>query len=104
MKKQQYRGVNEHVFGRRRPILQANFPVALDPGAEHRDTRYRELPEPTGRAPFRLALDKVLAPEEMAVIHRKRQLSFHLNGDMGGIKDAVPQELVAKGMEKSFDP
>ena len=31
-------------------------------------------------------------------------MTFHLNGDMGGIQYAVPQELVAKGMERDFDP
>lgn len=101
-----YRGSNTHVFGRRRPILQGHFPVTLDTGAEHRDTRFRPPPnpEPWRQAPYHLALENVLGAEEMAAIRAKRQLAFHLNGDMGGIKDSVPQELVAKGMEKSFDP
>ncbi|WP_296615623.1 metallophosphoesterase [Sphingomonas sp.] len=99
-----YKGTDRHVFGRRRPILQAHFPVSLDVGEEHRDTKFRPLPEPTGSAPFRLALESILSPAEMTTINAKKQLTFHLNGDMGGIKDAVPQELVAKGMEKSFDP
>ncbi len=101
-----YTGTRQHVFGRRRPILRGNFPVALDAGAEHRDTRFRPLPEPEAwrRPPFHLALDQVLGAAEMATIREKKRLTFHLNGDMGGIKDAVPQELVAKGMEKSFDP
>ena len=99
-----YVGASTHTFGRRRPILQGHFPVTLDVGADQRDTRFRPLPKPTGTPPFRLALDKVLGAKEMATIVRKRCLTFHLNGDMGGIKDAVPQELVAKGMEKSFDP
>jgi hypothetical protein len=99
-----YRGTDSHIFGRRRPILQGHFPVTLDTGAEHRDVRFRPLPPPTGAPPFRLALDEVLGAEEVDVIRARRRLTFHLNGDMGGIKDAVPQELVAKGMEKSFDP
>jgi len=99
-----YKGTDRHVFGRLRPILRSHFPVSLDSGEGHRDTKYRELPEPTGAPPFRLALDTILGTEEMATIVAKQQLTFHLNGDMGGIKDAVPQELVAKGMEKSFDP
>jgi hypothetical protein len=33
----------------------------------------------------------------------RKKLTFHLNGDMGGIKFAVPQQLVAKGMEEDFD-
>ncbi len=99
-----YAGAGKQVFGRRRPILQGHFPVALDAGDEHRDTRFRDLPAPTGSDPFRLDLASVLGETEMAAIRDKKRLTFHLNGDMGGIKDAVPQELVAKGMEKSFDP
>jgi hypothetical protein len=101
-----YRGADAHVFGRRRPILQGHFPVTIDAGAEQRDQRYRDPPdpEPWRRPPYRLALEDVLEAEEMEAIRAERRLTFHLNGDMGGIKDAVPQELVAKGMEKSFDP
>jgi len=102
--KDNYRGTDNHTFGRRRPILLGHFPVSLDSGAEHRDVKYRALPDPTGSPPFRLALDTILGADEMKTIADKRRLTFHLNGDMGGIKDAVPQELVAKGMEKSFDP
>src|SRR5262249_19533517 len=101
-----YKGTDAHTFGRRRPILQGHFPVTLDVGAEHRDVRFRSLPklDRWRKPPFRLALDHVLGAEEMAAIKDKKRLTFHLNGDMGGIKNAVPQELVAKGMEKSFDP
>lgn len=102
--KEHYKGTRSHVFGRVRPLLQGHFPVTLDAGAEHRNVRFRPPPEPTSQPPFHLALDKVLGAEEMAAIHANKRLTFHLNGDMGGIKDAVPQELVAKGMEKSFDP
>ena len=102
--KDQYQGAGKHVFGRIRPILQGHFPVVLDSGTDHRDTKFRKLPDPTGQPPFRLGLEQILGPDEMAVIRAKQRLTFHLNGDMGGIKDAVPQELVAKGMEKSFDP
>ena len=96
-----YKGAATHVFGRRRPILQGHFPVTLSPS---RDTHFRDLPEPTGAPPFRLPLDHVLGAPEMAAIVANKRLTFHLNGDMGGIKDAMPQQLVAKGMEKSFDP
>lgn len=99
-------GAHKHTFGRVRPILRGHFPVALDAGAQHRDTRYRDLPVPEAwrTPPYRLALADVLGHEEIAAIEQNKRLTFHLNGDMGGIKDAVPQELVAKGMEKSFDP
>ncbi len=96
-----YNGKSTHVFGRRRPILQGHFPVTLKPT---RDTHFRDLPAPTGQPPFRLPLEHVLDAPEMATIVAEKKLTFHLNGDMGGIKDAMPQLLVAKGMEKSFDP
>jgi acid phosphatase type 7 len=90
-------GDTEHVFGKRRPVLRGDYPVHVEP---KRDTHFRDLPPPTGETPFRLALDA----SEMEAIEKNRRLTFHLNGDMGGVKYAVPQELVAKGMEKSFDP
>jgi hypothetical protein len=101
-----YKGKDSHVFGRQRPILQGHFPVTLDAGAEHRNTRFRPppVPEPWRQEPYHLELGQILGAEEMQAIETNRRLTFHLNGDMGGIKDAVPQELVAKGMEKSFDP
>ena len=96
-----YTGAEAHTFGRRRPILSGKYPVTLEP---KRDTHFRDLPPPTGAPPFRLALADVLDAEDMKSIVDGQRLTFHLNGDMGGIKYAVPQELVAKGMEKSFDP
>lgn len=95
-----YTGTTANVFGRRRPILLGHFPVTLRPT---RDTHFRDLPAPTGAAPFRLPLDHVLDAADMATITAQKRLTFHLNGDTGGIKDAMPQQLVAKGMEKSFD-
>lgn len=101
----QYQGYDAHIFGRKRPILRGHFPVALQAADSlYRNTRFRPLPHPTGDSPFRLDLSKILDPADFAAIAQHKRLTFHLNGDMGGIKDAVPQELVAKGMEKSFDP
>lgn len=97
---QAYKGAGNHLFGRKRPILSGKYPVFLEP---KRNTKYRDLPKPTGKAPFHLALKDILEPAEMQAIVKQKRLTFHLNGDMGGIKYGVPQELVAKGMEKSFD-
>ncbi len=43
----------EHVFGRRRTSLANNgFDLHVDNGVEQRASHFRELPEPTGSAPF----------------------------------------------------
>jgi len=69
-----------------------------------RDTYYRDLPAPTGLPPYRLDLKDVLPADRYNAILASRKMTCHVNGDMGGIKYAVPQELVAKGMESDFDP
>jgi acid phosphatase type 7 len=70
---------------------------------ESRDTRFRPLPPPSGKSPFRLDLADVISAEDIALIKRKKRLIFHLNGDMGGIKSGENQVLVARGMEGDFD-
>jgi acid phosphatase type 7 len=95
------KGNNQHVFARRRPSQTGQHPIHVKP---ERDTVFRDLPPPTGAAPFRLDLKDILAADQYQAIVRKKKLTFHLNGDMGGIQYAVPQELVAKGMEADFDP
>lgn len=88
-----------HIFGRARPSESGAFPLHLTRG---RDTRFRPLPRPTGKSPYQLDLQTILPPEDYAKIVQKKRITFHLNGDMGGISYAVPQELVAKGMEADF--
>src|ERR1700737_1142124 len=90
------KGASKHVFGRLRPSATGKHPIQLQPP---RDTKFRPLPSPTGQPPFRLDLKSILAPGDYAAIVKNKKLVFHLNGDMGGIMYAVPQELVAKGME-----
>lgn len=95
------RGRHPHVFGRARPSHRGQYPIHMKP---ERDTHFRDLPAPTGSAPFQLDLKTVLPDANYQAIVRKKKLTFHLNGDMGGIQYGVPQELVAKGMEADFDP
>ena len=95
------KGQGSHVFGRTRPSDGGQHPIHITPD---RDTHFRDLPDSTKPAPFHLDLKNILAPDDYATIKRKKKLAFHLNGDMGGIMYAVPQELVAKGMEQDFDP
>ena len=92
-------GSNAHVFGLSRPSQSGGFPIHTQPP---RDVAFRPLPPPTGVAPFRLDLKDVVSPEDYAQILSSKKVIFHLNGDMGGIMYAVPQELVAKGMEQDF--
>jgi acid phosphatase type 7 len=86
-----------HVFGRQRPSASGQYPIHLAPP---RDVAFRDLPPPTGPAPFHLDLKSVLPADEYRAITSNKKLIFHLNGDMGGIQYAVPQELVASGMEQ----
>ncbi len=92
-------GRHLHVFGRARPSQGGQHPIHISPD---RDTHFRDLPPPTGPAPFHLDLRTILPDANYQAIVDKKKLTFHLNGDMGGIQYAVPQELVAKGMEDDF--
>jgi acid phosphatase type 7 len=92
-------GSNGHLFGRLRPARGETFPIHQTPP---RDTHFRELPMPTGKPPFRLDLKDVLSAADYKEITKKGTLIFHLNGDMGGIREAMPQKLVAKGMESDL--
>jgi hypothetical protein len=85
-----------HSFGRPRPGADGAFALHLD---AERNTSFRPLPPPTGRAPYRLDLKSIISPADYQAIVQKKRLTFHLNGDMGGIKYGVPQELVSRGME-----
>jgi hypothetical protein len=95
------KGRHPHVFGRIRPSQTGGHPIHLAPA---RDTQFRDLPPPTGKAPFRLDIKDILPADVYGAIVKHRKLTFHVNGDMGGIMYAVPQELVAKGMEQDVDP
>ncbi|MDQ6724710.1 MAG: metallophosphoesterase [Actinomycetota bacterium] len=94
------KGSGSHVFGRARPSRTSTFPLSVTPP---RDTHFRDLPAPTGSEPFHLDLKNVIPAAAYKAIAQKKKLTFHLNGDMGGINYAVPQELVAAGMEADFD-
>ena len=92
---------NVHVYGRTRPSQTGKFPVHLEAA---RDTDFRPLPPPTGKTPFHLSLRSVLSASDYKAIASKKKLTFHVNGDMGGIKQGMDQQLVAKGMEQDFNP
>src|ERR1700739_2424045 len=89
-----------HSFGRKRPGGGGSFSVHQE---TVRTPSFRPLPAPTGNAPYRLDLKSIISDADFQAIVKDRKLTFHLNGDMGGIKYGVPQELVASGMEADFD-
>ena len=95
------RGSNGHVFSRYRPSRTGKYSLHVKP---ERDTHFRPLPPPTGNLPYQLDLKSVLPQDDYAMIVKKKKLTFHLNGDMGGIKYDVPQILVANGMEADINP
>lgn len=90
-----------HAFGRPRPSAAGTFRLHTIPA---RNTRYRDLPDPSGTYPFQLNLKSVIPSDNYKEILHRKKLVLHLNGDMGGIKYDVPQTLVAKGMEADFIP
>ncbi len=90
------------VFGRPRPSHGGKvFKLHTTP---QRATHYREFTEGPGNPPYQLDLRSILPAHDYHTIARKKKLTFHFNGDMGGIEYAVPQELVATGMEADFNP
>ncbi|WP_052321774.1 metallophosphoesterase [Ralstonia sp. A12] len=97
------RAKQDHHFGKSRPSGDGNFNVHVKTSQEARDTHYRNLPDPTGKPPFNLDLADILPEKNLADIKKAKKLTFHVNGDMGGIVFATPQELVARGMEADFD-
>ncbi len=91
---------NVYSFGRSRPSHSGKYPIHTTP---ERDTHFRPLPSPTGPTPFHLDLKSVISAADYQAIAGARKMTFHLNGDMGGIKNGMDQQLVAKGMEVDFD-
>jgi hypothetical protein len=93
-----------HQYGRPRPSGDGKFNTHVATPQEVRDTHFRPLPKPTGKAPFHLDVATVLPTADVDQIKAAKKLTFHVNGDMGGISYAIPQQLVAKGMEADFSP
>jgi hypothetical protein len=89
-------GRSGHVFAQQRPSHGGDYTLH---GQQIRVVTFRDLPAPTGPPPYRLDLKDVLAPAAYRKIVRTKRMSFHLNGDIGGIGNSTPQQLVAAGME-----
>jgi len=59
---------------------------------------FQPLPDPRGKAPFRLDIQDILPDTKLSTT----KMVFHTVGDTGGIKEALPQQLVADKMEEQF--
>ncbi|MGD0960106.1 MAG: metallophosphoesterase [Methylomonas sp.] len=92
----------KHSFGRKRPSQSDGFKLHADQGQEHRDTHFRPLPDATGSEPYHLDLADILPANSIESMQNDKSMIFHVNGDMGGVNDSMPQILVAKGMESDF--
>ncbi len=66
--------------------------------APNRNTQFQELP-PLPSGSLHLDLAAVLPPSQMSAIKKAGKLVFHLTGDVGGILDPNPQQIVADHME-----
>src|SRR5262249_32648321 len=64
--------------------------------------KFHPLPAPTGAAPFHLNLDAVLPADAINAIKAAGKIVFHMVGDVGGVKDPIPQLLVSKKMEEQL--
>jgi hypothetical protein len=58
------------------------------------------LPAPSGKAPFRLPLDRVVKATTIQAIKESGKLVFHVAGNTGGVKRPEPQILVANAMSR----
>jgi len=64
---------------------------------QYDNSPFRDLPTPTGPAPYRLDVTKVTGP-----LPSTTQMVFHTVGDTGGIKVPQDQQIVANKMEEQF--
>jgi hypothetical protein len=77
------------------PDVQTSF-------ATRANQRFEPLPRPTGAYPYRVDLAEVVGEDMVASARHAGRLSFHLTGDTGGVKNPVPQHIVAVQMSSDF--
>jgi hypothetical protein len=81
-------------FANARPSKKTNF-VAKG----YDNSVYRDFDVDPKKAPYRLDIQKVLGTDLS-----KTKMVFHTVGDTGGVKNPVPQQIVANKMEEQFLP
>lgn len=88
-----------HTFNTPRPgTLHPKHPKATIPPT-HSGHGFQPLPKPTGEAPYRLKVEEILSGEQMETMKAAGKMVCHIVGDTGGVKQPVPQQLVANCME-----
>ena len=65
--------------------------------------KFQPLPAPIGKYPYHLSLSDILPQNQITSIQKAGKISFHIVGDTGGIKNPVPQQIVAIAMESDFN-
>lgn len=89
-------------FGTSRPT--GPHPQPIRTSQPRGNERFFPLPAPTGAAPFRINLADVIGTDKADAITKSGKLVFHMVGDTGGIKDPVPQSIVASKLEDQLQP
>jgi 3',5'-cyclic AMP phosphodiesterase CpdA len=93
----------DHGPPRRFAAVAPTAPVAVQVrhGARQ-NQQFEPLPKPTGHYPYRLELADVIGAAAVEAIDAGGQLTFHVAGDTGGVKQPVPQQIVALHMENDL--
>jgi hypothetical protein len=63
---------------------------------------FQPLPAPTGQPPYHLALDSLLAADQLQAIIASGKMVLHVAGDTGGVKAPQAQQIVANHMVDDF--
>ena len=90
-----------HQFGVRRPSGDGNFNAHVTTPQVVRDKLFRPLPPPPecSKPPYQMDLATLVSAADLKAIRQANKMTFHVNGDMGGVVSPTAQELVASGME-----
>jgi acid phosphatase type 7 len=94
-----HRNINLALFVRR--LGKEKIESVMKP-TPNKNERFYELPKPTGKAPYHLALGSVI-PEQVDSIENSGEISFHILGDTGGTKTLEAGHVVEAAMESDFD-
>ena len=68
------KGSAAHTFGQQRPSQTGGHPIHVAPA---RDVAFRDLPPPTGHAPFRLDIKDVVSPGIYDAMLKAKKVTFH---------------------------
>ena len=82
----------QHVFHNERPDYKKAFAFSGQGSGV-----FQPLPPPSGKFPYRLALESVLGKNAGT-----RKMVFHTIGDTGAVKDPAPQHIVNRKMEEQI--